>query len=361
MGTERDILIPVMRPKLPDFRVVKPYLEKIDARRVYSNNGPLVQALESRYAEFLGVNPDQVVACSSGTSGLTGAIQLASADEFLVQDFTFAATPLAVLASGKHFAFVDISAEDLCSVQKVREGRSYVITLPFGSGFDLVEGLASFPGEVVIDAAASIGNSAGALNSMPPEWTVVFSLHATKVLGVGEGGLVVFGDTSKADEFRSWINFGYDQGKIASRAGSNAKMSEIVSAYGHAALDYADEEFQDWAWLRTHAIEISNAVGLNKLNRGPQDISPYWIAKFDSQDELVKVEEHLATMGIDSRRWWSSACHQMPVFKGVEKFGSLENSSVAASTHLGLPLFRGQTADDFLEIRDALEDAFRLI
>lgn len=359
MAIEQDILIPVMRPKLPEFKVVKPYLEEIDGRRVYSNYGPLVQTLESRYAEFLGVGPDQVVACSSGTVGLTGAIQLAIAKEFLVQDFTFAATPLAVLASGKRFSFVDVSAEDLCSVDKVKRGFSYVITLPFGSGFEVAEELTAFQGEIVIDAAASIGNSKGALKSMPTGWTAVFSLHATKVLGVGEGGLVVFGDSSKADEFRSWINFGYVEGKIANRAGSNAKMSEIVAAYGHAALDYADEEFQDWAWLRSQVIETSNSVGLNQLDRGPQDISPYWIAKFDCPLDLSIVEEYLATKGIDSRRWWPYACHQMPVFKALGKPEDFRNSSVAASTHLGLPIFRGQTTEDFSKIGEALDVALR--
>ena len=56
--------IPVMRPRIPTAERVLPYLQGMDDRRVYTNFGPLVDALEGRYADRHGVRADQVVALS---------------------------------------------------------------------------------------------------------------------------------------------------------------------------------------------------------------------------------------------------------------------------------------------------------
>ena len=104
--------VPVMRPRIPTADHVLPYLQGMDERRVYTNFGPLVDALEARYAERHGVRADQVVACANATLGLQGAVAVSPAGRFHVPSWTFPATPLAVVGAGKALAFDDVVAFD---------------------------------------------------------------------------------------------------------------------------------------------------------------------------------------------------------------------------------------------------------
>ena len=81
----------------------------------------------------------------------------------------------------------------------------------------------------IIDGAASLG-SIETLKNLPETSNLVFSLHATKYLGSGEGGLVVTGTKEIADELRSWSNFGFQGSRQSMTQGTNAKMSEIQAA-----------------------------------------------------------------------------------------------------------------------------------
>ena len=64
-----------------------------------------------------------------------------------------------------------------------------------------------------------------------------FSLHATKTMGMGEGGFAVSGDADWIERVRCLSNFGIDPGDFkVHQAGSNAKLSEYHAAVGIAAL-----------------------------------------------------------------------------------------------------------------------------
>ena len=84
---------------------------------------------------------------------------------------------------------------------------------------------------VVIDAAAMFDTIRA--ESVP----AVISLHATKVLGVGEGGFVIGTDTSLIQELQKRANFGFRDSREATVRSFNGKMSEYAAAVGLAALD----------------------------------------------------------------------------------------------------------------------------
>ena len=209
MGVSTMTFVPVMQPLLPSAREVGPFLERMDANRHYSNRGQLVRELESSWAAKLGLDPALVVACANATLGLTGAIALSEPTEWLVPDFTFAATAHAVLQAGKRLVLADVDSETwrLVSPGAISTSEAGLVpVIPFGQPFLLTE--FDQGASVVIDAAASLGSEPN-LRNLPPSWAVVFSLHATKVAPAGEGGLVAFGSAELADKFRSWINFGF--------------------------------------------------------------------------------------------------------------------------------------------------------
>ena len=89
--------------------------------------------------------------------------------------------------------------------------------------------------------------------ALPAGWSVVVSLHATKVLGAGEGGIVVFGDVESADRFRAFTNLGFERTRTSERHGVNGKLPEATAAYALAALDGWELEEQQWRAARALA------------------------------------------------------------------------------------------------------------
>jgi len=344
--------LPVMRPLLPRAESVLPYLRRIDASRIYANRGPLVHELEARYAQFLGVDQGQVVTAPSATTGLIGAISVAPPTEWFVPDFAFPAPALAVLAAGASATLVDVSSTDWqMDIAKANftPAAALLPVLPFGAPIEFDRWPAS---TVVVDAASSLGSSKDQLADLPSQWTVVYSLHATKVLAAGEGGLVVFGDAQRAERFRQWANFGFLDGGQSALQGQNAKMPEVSAAYALASLDSWPEEEQEW--IDAQSLASTALSGMAGIRQRPGAVTPhpYWIVQFESPTQCDAVSKSLAESGIESRRWWG-ALHTMPAFAHCEHDGLSEADHLARTT-LGLPMSRSLTQAEAESVRAAI-------
>ena len=345
--------IPVMRPRIPTAERVLPYLQGMDERRVYTNFGPLVSELEHRYAERLGVAADRVVACANATLGLQGAVAVSPARRFHVPAWTFPATPLSVLGANKQLAFADVLPADWqLDVPEAGIGEALLPVLPFGAEIDPSPWRAW--DEVVVDAAASGGLVGRDLSWLPAGWVVVFSLHATKVLGAGEGAICVFGDAHRAKRFQEYTVLGFAERRQSEFVGTNAKLSEIGAAYGLAALDGWIEESQDWAAGRALVAAAEDELGIGSVCSAYPGASPYWVVELGSAAQVGRSEEALSAAGVGSRRWWPVPCTQMPAFAGT--WGSVPTpvSDRLAETTLGLPFFRDLTDGDVGRVVTAL-------
>lgn len=343
--------IPVMQPRLPPSHVVRPWLRIMDRSGIYSNFGPLTRELESRFARFLSVSADQVVSVANCTLGLEGALALSPAKSWVVPDFTFAATGLAALRSGRMVILVDVDeATWSLSTDKAYEldiELGVMPVMPFGSAVTFDDWLGR--DHVVIDAAASLGTQPD-LSSLPETWSVAFSLHATKVLPAGEGGLVVFGNPESAHRFRMWTNFGFSARRASMYPGTNAKMSEIHAAYALASLSGWETERQEWLSARNLATKVCIESELPPRFAPSPGPNPYWIVDCGSAEFRQVLEKHLMAAGIDCRRWWPSALHEMPAFQKCEVAGSGFTSSRLSGRLLGLPMFRGLDSSDVAQI-----------
>lgn len=345
-----------MRPVLPSADAVLPYLRRMDASGRYSNRGPLVVELERRYAEFLGVEEDRVVAASSATSALTGAVTVAGCPRWLVPDFTFPAPGLAALAAGADLTLLDASPVDwqLCvPAGPIGAETGLLPVLPFGVRPDVERWPAS--ATVVVDAASSMGAAEGSLARLPHRWAVVFSLHATKVLPAGEGGLAVFGSAEGAAEFRRWANFGFDGDGVSRVRGQNAKLSEVGAAYGLASLDGWPQEQADWLDAQRAAHESIADLGAVVSRPGPISANPFWVVQCEGAAARDRAEHALSAAGIESRRWWGTL-HAMPAFAGCAHEGEGASDHLARTT-LGLPMFRGLGHEATGRVRAALLQA----
>ena len=349
--------IPVMKPMLPIASEVLPLLQEMDDRQWYSNRGPLVNALEERIAAHLEVSAERVVVCSSATLALQAACALAPVLGFNVPAYTFPATVLAALNAGAKVSLLDICGSNWqIDANRLPEQRGWglIRVLPFGAPATL-DPFREWE-HVVIDAAASLGSDQRSLADLPEAWWVVFSMHATKVLGMGEGGVLVTGSVRQAAQTRAWINFGFSGTRNSQSVGTNAKVSEIAAAYGIAAFNQWHRERTEWRTANRLARDADQSLGTTSIVSDYSGATPYWIAQFVDVQTTNRVEAELRKRGIGTRRWWERGCHQMDAFSDISQ-GRFPVTEDVASRTLGLPMFRGMSAEEVDEIAEAVSTA----
>jgi dTDP-4-amino-4,6-dideoxygalactose transaminase len=352
-GDDVSSRVPVMLPRVSIHPSSLERLGEVARSQRYSNFGPQVDELELRFAAHFGVDKSQVVVAANATQALVGSLSISPTKHWRLPSWTFVATAHAVLNSSKTAEFIDVdSATWMMPVENENSGETgNLVVLPFGRRLEAFEWEDST--QVIVDAAASFGSMEGALSNIPRQTTVVFSLHATKVLGVGEGSVSVFGDAAVAKEFRSWTNFGFSGSRIATGSGSNAKMDEFTAALIHGELDQWPAIKNEWQEAREKVQELSAEFNLETPDFLREAISPYWIVKLPSMAERNRLEAVLKECEIESRRWWGDGCHRMPAF-GKIKFSDLNATENLASTTTGLPLFRGISETEIGRLRGAL-------
>ena len=351
--------IPIMKPRLPLFDDVAPLLREMDMVRIYTNNGPIASKFQEKVGEYLGVPDNRIVLLSNATLALQGAIELSHTSDWIVPDFTFAATGHAVLQAGKRLHLLDVNVLDwtldhnLVSKYLEKVFCGIVPVTPFGSTLNFAPWQAYE--EIVFDAAASFGALQPDFSEMKPNWFVIYSLHATKVLPSGEGAVVVCGSSGKADELRQWANFCFNGSRISTAKGTNAKMSEITAAYGLTSLMLKDRELAEWE----SALYLAKTASANEFfDTKISQINgarPYWIAKFESEHLRSEMVALLERNRIQSRFWWAAPLSSMKPFESAGRMGLNPISTHLANTVLGLPMFRDITSREVDKVLRVLQ------
>jgi len=241
---------PLKKTKLVSYKKIIPYLKKIDSSRWYSNFGPLSDDFKSRLSKKFHVHHNQIELVCNATQGLSLAIQtlnIPTNTYCAVPSLTFPATISAITHAGLKPYFIDIdpinfmvTIESILKLKKVLGSKlSTVIPVSFfGKTLNLKEWerlQKKINVKVIIDSAWSFDNF------QPSTLPQVISLHATKVLGIGEGGVVISKDKNFIKNFKKSINYGFTTNRDIIVKGTNAKMSEYTAAIGLASLDEWDK------------------------------------------------------------------------------------------------------------------------
>ena len=343
---------------MPKSEALLGYLKQIDEAGIYSNFGPLSKRLIARLSDHFDVDGDQIVLMSNATLALQGSISILSergaGNHISMPSWTFTASASAAVLSGCDPLFVDID-EDWRVVNSVSSDFTMDV-LPFGDSLRLA-GTSSLNAHwQVIDGAASFDSLYRSVGNLPKESVLVVSMHATKLLGAGEGGICIASSIEIANELRIWSNFGFDGTRDSRRIGTNSKISEYAAAVALASLDSWPETREILEKNRLMALEVSNTLNLSvsgSMKKG--FVSPYWILKFDSPKHRDLAEERLRDNNIETRHWWAKGCHAMEAYKSI-KCLDLSSTIWAAETSLGLPFHAYLTNADFDQIFKVLSD-----
>ncbi|MFC4160127.1 DegT/DnrJ/EryC1/StrS family aminotransferase [Chitinimonas lacunae] len=359
--------VPLLVPKLPDADALLPYLRQIDQNRWYTNFGPLARLLEERLAGMFMREPApvQVVSVSSGTAGLElalAALQLKPGSRILVPALTFVASATAILGAGHVPLICDIDPHSWLLTpeiaRQVLNETSFDAVMPvstFGApqpvgGWDAFTAETGIP--VVIDAAGAFGNQTVGLTTR-----VVFSLHATKALASGEGGIVLTRQYSFAEKVRQLSNFGIDfsSGGLVFNAGENGKLSEYHAAVGLASLDQWDhiQAVRLDLQQRYQAALAQYCPRISLQQRPEQGIYPILVVCLPQGLMAREIQSSLLDHGIESRQWYCPTIDMHPAFAAY-RHGELGVSHNLSRRLLGLPYFIDMQDEQIAKVCQAL-------
>ena len=347
-------MIPLNRPKLPSAEELLPYLKKIDESRHYTNFGPLQNSLVERLEEWFYKKTDQhfcVVTCSSATLGLEIAIAslgLKPGSHILIPGFTFIATATAVLRSG-HIPIVgDVDLHSWLLTSQIADDAlkqcKFEAVIPVAT-FGVPQNVLDWSQwsnhnkiPVIIDAAGGFGTQ------MPhKDITVVYSLHATKSLPAGEGGLIVSSDPKLARQLKNMTNFGI--GNLANADycpnSTNAKLSEFHSAVALAALNNFDEQ----QIIRKETLDLYKQNLKEIINKGislqmPHIESPtIFNIICDTENQRNAIENSLNKSQIETRKWYQPFINKHPNLLSNIQSLQMTNSKMIENKIIGLPFY----------------------
>ena len=230
-------MIPFIQNKSFNYIKLNSYLNETQQTNQWSNYGPTVRLLEERARTFLEISDEKaIIATSNGTGALHAlvfGIRHAYQKDFRVttQDFNFPSASLGPCAGP-----IVVDFDENLNIQMNDEylktyGEIIIITNCFGhlQNLDyLIEQCKKEEKILIFDNAATPYSFYNNINSCNLGMGSIISLHHTKPLGFGEGGLIIV-DKEYEDECRIAINFGFSNDSFNERSG-NYKMSELAAA-----------------------------------------------------------------------------------------------------------------------------------
>lgn len=237
---------PFVRPEIPHPTEWTPFLDTVYQRRYFTNFGPTETAFARELAEKYGGEETDVTLACNATSALTASLIANDVNGLVaIPDFTFPATLTAVLAAGCEPVICEVDActgeidvNYLAHHPLVSQFKAIMPVRTYGfvrNVSHIVKLATKLKIPVIIDSAAALG---GTTVSTAKNVTEVFSLHATKSFGIGEGG-AIFHRANLKSRLVSALNFGLKSDRSFGM-GLNGKMSEFQAAIGLAQIKHIE-------------------------------------------------------------------------------------------------------------------------
>ena len=358
-SSRRNAPIRVLVPRLPQAFQLLPYLNRIDSTNIYSNYGPLSREFGAGLADLTGASG--VTLTCNGTTAIElalRAIRSATSDLCLMPAFTFVASAHAVCNAGLTPYLVEVDPTTLMLTPAIAEAALKALRKPpaavlvvsaFGATPDFsawvrFEEQHRIP--VVFDAAAAVTSLRPHIGKQP----ICVSLHATKVLGIGEGGAILSNDSAFIEHTTAMTGFGFvGVERTSSIRGGNYRISEYTAAIGLASLDALPKRLE----------ELRALIGSyrNRLVRKSAVLQPgageKWVTMTLNvilpERTVVATLERFSAASVEWRRWWGLGCHRHPAFENLAR-ADLSGTDALSRCVIGLPFHDGLSEADLDDV-----------
>jgi dTDP-4-amino-4,6-dideoxygalactose transaminase len=306
-------MVNVTKTYLPNKEKYQKYVDKIFENGWITNNGPLVQRLEKRLAEYLGVK--NLVLVSNGTVALEIAYRTLNIKGFAITTpFSFVATTSSLVTNGILPIFADIDEKTLnLSPQNIENlitpNTSAIVAVHvFGNACEVekIESIANKHNlKVIYDAAHAFDVKYKDKSVLNYGDISTLSFHATKLFHSIEGGALIIEDDELAQKARYLINFGIENAESIPHLGTNAKMNEFEAAMGLCVLDDIEQiKLSRKMILERYRTELKGLVTFQEQNVYATENYSYFPVLFKDETQLLKVQKALNEKGINPRRYF---------------------------------------------------------
>lgn len=356
-------MISIVRPTFPDLsEFSEEFSECLKSGKV-TNHGRWVQAFESALTDYLGC---PTICFVNGHTALMA--MLAASDvrggEVIVPAFTFVSSIQAIEWAGANPVFCDIKPDTLCidwddATERMKGGLVAIMPVaPYG----IIPSLISphyLP--CLIDAAPAFGSTKNGKPYAGEGTAMMFSFHATKPFGIGEGAAICSHDPEFLDKCRRIRNFGQDNGDVV-ECGLNGKMQEVNALIGLKQLAkwpqrYGARIMNCWRFREA----ISGIEGVTAIEP-PLGQSPVWTyypilideKKFGmSRDDVIYGFERYS---IYARKYYT-ACHKLSRYRHMNV--SLPVTERIAEQVIALPVYNDYADGEIARIATVLSSLQR--
>jgi len=316
-------MINVTKAYLPPLEEYVKYLEGIWERCHLTNHGPLVNELEEKLREYLGVK--HLFFVNNGTIALQLAIKAAGLKgEVITTPFSYVATCSSIAWENCTPVFVDINKSDLTiDVTKIEAAitpstTAILATHVYGIPCDVVaiQKIAEKHSlKVIYDAAHAFGVSHAGKGILNYGDISTLSFHATKLFHTIEGGAVATNDDNLAHRISYMRNFGHKGQEDFWGIGINGKNSEFHAAMGLCIFPNIEniisrrrmlsEVYE--ACLKESKINLQRPI----VNASTTYNYAYYPVLLENEKKLLMVRDSLNAAYIYPRRYFYPALHTL--------------------------------------------------
>jgi len=358
-------MIPVSKVWYPDKEKLLGYIDRMYETGWVTNNGPLVQELEKRLEEYLGVK--NLLCVANGSIALEMAYTLLGLkDEVITTPFTFVATTDTLVSKALKPVYSDIHPNYLTlDPEKIESSITPLTTgiVPvhvYGNACqidEIIEMAKRNNLKVVFDGSHAFGVQYKGRSIFNYGDISTISFNAVKLFNSVEGGALVIDDDDLYERAKAMRQYGNTtlEGE-GSTPGINGKMNELEAAVGLSVLDEMDEaQNEREKSYRYYESQLKDDVQLLRINENATFNYSYFPAIFRSVEEMEHVRNRLLENGIKPRQYFAPSLDTLPY---VEHRKPMEISCSYASRVLSLPLHSGAEVKASAVVMEAVR-AFR--
>ena len=341
-------MINVTKAFLPPIEEYKKYLDGIWERGHLTNHGPLVNELEEKLKEYLGVKHFYFI--NNGTIALQLAIKaLDLHGEIITTPFSYVATTSSIVWENAKPVFVDIDPKsftiDVTKIESSITAKTSAIlaTHVYGIPCDVeaIQAIASRHNlKVIYDAAHAFGVRYKGTSLLNFGDLSTLSFHATKLFHTIEGGGITTNDGELAHKISYMRNFGHKGQEEFWGVGINGKNSEFHAAMGLCNFQHIDSILDTRRILSEMYDQCFTELGIT-LQRPfiPEHTGynySYYPVVFESETHLLNVRDSLNAAYIYPRRYFYPSLDTLPYVNEKRPFST---AGSVASRVLCLPLY----------------------
>lgn len=332
------------------FPPIEEYMAQV--QRAYTNEwltnrGELVQELESKLSDYLNLKESKMLCTNNGTMPIQIALKLlAKGGEVITTPFSYVATSAAIVWENCTPVFVDIHPEfltiDETKIEAAITDKTTCIlaTHVFGNpcAIEEIERIATkHKLKVIYDAAHCFGVTYRGKSIFEYGDVSTCSFHATKLFHTGEGGALFAKDPDLFHQCYYSHNFGHNGPLDFHCLGINGKISELQAAMGLSVLPYMSQIIESRENIVAYYDAQLDFTRLSKLvlREDTQWNYSYYPVLFESEEDLLKVQEELNGQDIYPRRYFYPSLTNLPYVKNT----SCAVADDVAKRILCLPLY----------------------